>query len=258
MQEYLKVAIKAAKEAGKVALKRASELDISTKETKFDFVTNADTEAEHAIMEILSKEFPEIGFLAEESGSIKRGSKLLWVIDPIDGTNNYINGVPFFCTSIALAKNDEPILGVIYEPNRDELFYAAKGSGAFLNGKKITVSNRASLDKALVVLSFSSARKAQELSSFGYFGFADLYKNTRAVRKFGAAALELAYVASGRVDAFLHRNIKPWDGAAGTAIIQEAGGKVTNSFAKPWRIHDRFILATNGLLHKELCALLKL
>ena len=109
MEEYLKVAIKAAKEAGKVALERAGELDISTKETRFDFVTNADTEAEHVIMEILSKEFPEVGFLAEESGSIKRSSEFLWVIDPIDGTNNYINGIPFFCTSIALAKNDEPI-----------------------------------------------------------------------------------------------------------------------------------------------------
>ena len=258
MQEYLKVAVKAAKEAGRIALERANELNISTKKTKFDFVTNADIEVEKIIMEILSERFPKIGFLAEESGTIEKSSELLWVIDPIDGTNNYINGIPFFCTSIALAKHNEPVLGVIYEPNRAELFYAVKGSGAFLNGKKIIVSNRASLDKAIFVLSFSSARKAQEVASLGHHSFIDLYKNTRAIRKFGAVALELAYLASGRVDAVLHRNIKPWDGAAGAILIQEAGGKVINQFAEPWRIHDRFMLATNGLLHKQLTDLLNI
>lgn len=252
MEEYLKSAIKAAKEAGKVALEKINELNISTKDSRFDFVTDADIEAEKTIMETLSTDFPEIGFLAEESGGIKRNSNLLWVIDPIDGTNNYINEIPFFCTSIALAKDSEPVLGVIYEPNRDELFYAVKGSGAFLNGKKINVSNRASLDKAIVVLSFSSARKSQELAHLGEHSFMDLYKKIRAIRKFGAVALELAYLASGRVDAVLHRNIKPWDGAAGAVLIREARGRVTNQFNKPWQINDEFMLATNGLLHEAL------
>ncbi len=258
MEEYLEAAIEAAKRAGKIALEKAEELSVSTKETKFDLVTNADIEAEKTIMEMLSEQFPEIGFLAEESGTIEKSSELLWIIDPIDGTNNYINGIPFFCTSIALAKHDEPVLGVIYEPSRAELFYAVRGSGAFLNGKKISVSDRASLDKAIFVLSFSSARKAQELASLGHRSFIDLYKNTRAIRKFGAVALELAYLASGRIDAVLHRNIKPWDGAAGATLIQEAGGKVTNQFAEPWRIHDRFMLATNGLLHEVLIDMLNM
>ena len=257
MREYLNVAIKAAKEAGRLSLEKAGNLDISTKETRFDFVTNADKEIEAYIKSMLSEEFPEIGFLAEESGSSKGNSELLWIIDPIDGTNNYINGIPFFCTSIALARNDEPILGVIYEPNRNELFYAAEGSGAFLNGKNIRVSNRDSLDKAIIALSFPSSNKAQGMAYFNHFSFKYLYKNTRAIRKLGAAALELAYVASGRIDAFFRRNIKPWDAAAAAAIVREAHGKVTNQFGERWKIHDRFILATNGLLHKELLALLK-
>jgi len=255
MDEFLKAAIKAAKVAGKLALEKQSNLEVSAK-ARFDFVTNADVEVEQTIIRELSAAFPETGFIAEESGSANASSELQWVIDPIDGTNNYINSIPFFCTSIGLARGREPILGVIYEPNRKELFYAVKGKGAFLNGKRINVSDKSTLKDAFFVASSFSARYRATIDSQRENLFFDLYNKVRGIRKFGAVALELAYLASGRIDALLHHNIKPWDGAAGSIIVSEAGGKVTNRRGNHWQIHNRFILATNGFLHAQLSAFL--
>lgn len=258
MEEYLNAAIKAAKNAGKIALENLdSKLSIKTKGIA-DFVTNADIEAEKAIISMLAEEFPELGFLTEEQGTLKKDSELSWVIDPIDGTNNYIAGLPLFCTSIALVKKAAPLLGVIYDPNRKELFSAVRGKGAFLNNKKIEVSKRAKLKEAFFVPSSLSVRHIKHITSLDEKRIFSIYKSTRATRKLGAVALELAYLAAGRVDAVVHLNIKPWDGAAGSIIVKEAAGRVTNQFGEEWQIHDRILLATNGLLHSELMHALNL
>ncbi|MEM4662668.1 MAG: inositol monophosphatase family protein [Candidatus Diapherotrites archaeon] len=245
MEEYLNVAIKAAKEAGKIALRRSYDLKISAKGSSGEIVTNADIEAEQAIVERLSSEFPNIGFVGEEKGFMPSNTGLLWIVDPIDGTRNYSIGIPFFCTSIALVQNDEPLLGVVYEPNKDEIFYAIKGKHAYLNGEWIHVSKKESLDKAVASMSFPLAKRVQELARCKLFS---------TYRYFGAVALELCYVACGRIDFMLHNNINPWDGAAGSIIVRQSGGVAVNQQGRPWHISDRYLLASNSKLQKEFMA----
>jgi myo-inositol-1(or 4)-monophosphatase len=204
-----------------------SELDIQYKGTN-DLVSYVDQQAENRLKTGLSKVFPEAGFIAEESASGQEeiGEGYYWVIDPLDGTTNFLHRLPVYAVSVGLIFKKQPVLGIIYEPNRDELFYAYQGNGAFLNGKAIRVSSTDRLAKSLLA------------TGFPYYDFSyqdrylallkSLMQKSHGLRRMGAAAIDLAYTACGRFEGFFEANLKPWDVAAGKIIIEEAGGRVTN------------------------------
>ncbi|GHT89729.1 inositol monophosphatase [Betaproteobacteria bacterium] len=225
----LNIAIKAARRASQI-INRASvnldHLEVTSKQTN-DFVTQVDKEAEAAIIAILRDATPDYGILAEESGtSVGRNpqSEYQWIIDPLDGTTNFIHGLPQYAVSIALARNGQVEQGVVYDTNRNELFVAAKGKGAFLNNRRIRVSNRIKLQDALVGTGFPY-RVFEHLDTYLNI-FRELTQKTSGLRRPGAAALDLAYVAAGRLDAFWEFGLAPWDMAAGSLLITEAGGLI--------------------------------
>ena len=222
----LNIAVRAARKAGSVinrATLDGAGFEVRAKQQN-DFVTRVDHAAEEAILEIVRKSYPDHAVLAEESGAVAGVAEYEWIIDPLDGTTNFIHGFPQYCVSIAIRRRDELAHGVIYDPNRNELFTASKGSGAYLNDRRIRVSKCLRLGEALVGTGFPFREGAR----------IDLYSNQlknimqkcAGVRRAGAAALDLAYVACGRLDAFWELGLSPWDMAAGALLIQEAGGLV--------------------------------
>jgi myo-inositol-1(or 4)-monophosphatase len=248
MDKLLKTAIKAAKEAGRIQLEyMTKELDIETKASEFDLVTQVDKLAEKTIIDIISKEFPTHSFLAEESGEATKDSEYLWIVDPIDGTVNYTHRFPQFCCSIGLYHNNEALLGVIYDPCKNELFQAVKGQGALLNDKKITVSQAPTLKKALLATGFPALKDELLQRNLNYFK--SFLGKCQAIRRPGSAALDLCYVACGRLDGFWELGLSPWDTAAGALIVQEAGGTVTNLDNDSFNCKIKGIIATNTLLH---------
>ncbi len=251
MNNFLDTAIKAAKEAAVIQLEYLNkELDIQTKASEFDLVTKADKLAEAKIIEVISKVFPEHSFLAEESGKATRDSDYLWIVDPIDGTVNYAHGFPQFCCSIGLYFKEEALLGVVYDPCRDELFTAQKGEGAFLNGQKISVSKIDSLKKALLATGFPALKDELLQKNLEYFK-AFLGK-CQAIRRPGSAALDLCYVACGRIDGFWELGLSPWDTAAGALLVREAGGIITNLDNDFFDLNIKGLIATNGLIHSQI------
>jgi myo-inositol-1(or 4)-monophosphatase len=222
--------------------------DVSKVETKglHDLVSYVDKTSEMRIIAGLQKLLPESGFIAEEGTSQKVGEHFNWVIDPLDGTTNYIQGVPVYAVSIGLLENDEMVMGVVYEVGRDECFYAWKDGGAFLNGKAIHVSTRNDINDALLATGFPY----NDFSKLeGYLEFLKwTMTNARGVRRLGSAATDLAYVACGRFDAFWEYDLKPWDVAAGSLIVKEAGGKVSDYSGGNDYLFGKEIVATNGLL----------
>jgi len=251
MDKLLSTAINAVKEAAKIQIEYMDiELDIETKAGEFDLVTQADKIAEAKIIEIISKEFPLHSFLAEESGSAIKDSDYLWIIDPIDGTVNYAHRFPQFCCSIGLYHKREPLLGVIYDPCRKELFHAVKGQGAFLNNKKMQVSKIETLKKALLATGFPALKDELLQKNLEYFK-AFLGK-CQAIRRPGSAALDLCYVACGRLDGFWELGLSPWDTAAGALMITEAGGLITNLDNDYFDLNIKGLIATNGLLHSQI------
>ena len=251
MDKLLHVAINAVKEAAKIQLEyMEKELDIETKASEFDLVTQADRITEAKIIDIISKEFPSHSFLAEESGSETKDSDYLWIIDPIDGTVNYAHRFPQFCCSIGLYHKGEPLLGVVYDPCRKELFHSIKGQGAFLNNKKMQVSKIDSLKKALLATGFPALKGGLLQKNLEYFK-AFLGK-CQAIRRPGSAALDLCYVACGRLDGFWELGLSPWDTAAGALMITEAGGLITNLDNDYFDLNIKGLIATNGLLHSQI------
>jgi myo-inositol-1(or 4)-monophosphatase len=227
MQALLNTAIKAARRAGDTAvgyLNRAEKLEIRTK-ARNEFVTQVDHEAEAIIIESIRERYPEHAFLAEESGRQGQGD-FVWIIDPLDGTTNFVHGFPVFAVSLALQVRDELEIGVIYDPNRQELFTAMRGQGAQLDGRRIRVSQRAGLDGALIGTGFPYRSSEQWMRAYLRMLEAVL-KNTAGIRRPGAAALDLAYVAAGRLDGFWEFGLQTWDMAAGAVLIREAGGIVS-------------------------------
>jgi myo-inositol-1(or 4)-monophosphatase len=207
-------------------------------------------EAEETCIKLLLKKFPDFGVLAEESDPRVSRGQGRWVIDPLDGTTNFVHRFPMFCVSIAAEWNDQVVVGVIYHPILRDMVVAVRGQGAFLNGKPIRVSKTRKLDDALLTTGFTYQK--QKLLHREMGAFERLSQTARAVRRPGSAALDLAYTGRGVFDGFWERNLSPWDVAAGSLIVEEAGGKVTDFQGNPFSIHSREILASNGLLHNLL------
>lgn len=241
-----------ARSAGKFIAEERKNFDTSKIETKglHDLVSYVDRTSEQRIIAGLKEVLPESGFIAEEGTSNKIGERFNWVIDPLDGTTNFIQGVPVYAVSIGLLDNEELVLGVVYEVGRDECFYAWKDGGAYMNRKPIHVSDRNDIQDALLATGFPY----NDFSKLeGYLEFLKwTMTNARGVRRLGSAATDLAYVACGRFDAFWEYDLKPWDVAAGALIVNEAGGKVTDYTGGNNYLFGREVVASNGLLDELL------
>jgi myo-inositol-1(or 4)-monophosphatase len=254
VQSFLHQAVAAAKNAGALQKERLwSDLDISFK-GEIDLVTEVDRSCEELIVASLKEAFPEHGFLAEEGSSQQGSLPYKWIIDPLDGTTNFAHGFPWFCVSIALEHQGEVLLGVIYHCMMDELFTAVRGGGAFLNGSRIRVSTRQPLRRSLLATGFPYDRTRDNENNFD--NFINFQLAARAVRRAGAAALDLAYVAAGRLDGYWECKLKPWDVAAGSLLVTEAGGELTNHEGLPYSVYDHRILASNGVIHREMLEVL--
>lgn len=251
---FRKIALEAAEKSGKILKKGLQEkIEISYK-GDLNLVTNIDTRSEQAIVALVSRHFPKHQILAEEGHGQKEPSSLRWIIDPLDGTTNYAHGFPFFCVSIALEIKGKIVLGVVYDPIRKELFFAEKGKGAFLNEKPLSVSPVEILSKSLLVTGFAYDIRTDPANNFNHF--IQFSMNTQAVRRTGSAALDLCYVAAGRFDGFWELKLRPWDTAAGSLILREAGGRITRFSGAPYSIYDSELLATNRKIHDEMIRIL--
>ena len=228
MHATLNIAVKAARRAATVINRASTQLDLLTVQSKSpnDFVTEVDRAAEQAIIEVLRDAFPGHGILAEESGESGPESEFTWIIDPLDGTTNFIHGLPQYAVSIAQTKNGVLEHAVVYDPNTNEMFTASRGAGAFLNDRRIRVSRRTRLNEALIGTGFPF-RRFDHVDAYLAM-FKELTQKTAGIRRPGAAALDLAYVAAGRLDGFWEMGLSPWDMAAGVLLIQEAGGLVSD------------------------------
>ncbi len=217
-----------------------------------DLVTEADTSVERMFRQLIGERFPDHAILAEEFGenAATKGASHCWVFDPLDGTTNYAHGLPLFCASLALEIDGRIDLGVIYDPTRKELFVAERGGGAFLNGRPIQVSDADSLVDSMLVTGFPYDVHNRVPELIGLFG--EFISKARAVRRLGSAALDLCYIASGRMDGFWEQDLKPWDVAAGAIILEEAGGKLTDFAGGPFSIRRPQLLATNGRIHDDM------
>ena len=248
----IKTTLLKATEAGAKELQRFfnSDFKITNKDGINNPVTEADLASEKAILEVIKKDFPNHFILSEEAGEIKMDSEYKWIIDPIDGTINFSNGIPICCVSIGLEHAGKLVMGAVYNPLMDEFFFAQKGFGASLNDKKISVSKKSDLSKSCLVTGFPYKYLDTENSPLEVFE--RFIRKGIAVRRLGSAALDLCWTAAGRFDGFYEHSIKAWDNAAGIIILEEAGGKVTGFDGKAHSIYQPDILATNGLLHEEM------
>jgi myo-inositol-1(or 4)-monophosphatase len=255
----LNFAVQIAHDAGLILTERMGRKSLQvTNKGIIDLVTEADLAAERFIIERIQSHYPRHAILAEESGatvSVERSSEYKWIIDPLDGTTNYAHGYPCFCVSIALERASEVILGVIYDPVRDEMFAAAKGEGATLNGRRIHVSEVEDLGRAMVCTGFPY--DVRDRGDFAHH-FAQFIMHAQAIRRDGSAALDLAYVACGRFDGFFEEGLRPWDVAAGVLLVEEAGGRLSHFNGQPFNIYTPPILASNGLVHEQMMNVLAL
>ena len=257
VREDLKAtAIQAARMAGAILEDCARKgFSIRHKDT-VNLVTDADQRAEDAIVKLLSEKYPSHQILAEEGGNLRGSdSPYRWVIDPLDGTTNFAHGYPVYCVSIGLEYEGRPTLGVVFDPNRQELFVAETGQGAFLNGQRLHASRIGSLNQALLVTGF--AYDIRETANNNLNHFTRFSLRAQGVRRAGSAALDMCYVAAGRFDGFWEVTLHPWDMAAGAVIVQEAGGRLSNFKGDTYSIYGKEIVATNGLIHEEVLAVLK-
>ena len=223
---------------------------VSSKTNINDLVTEADHASEKAIIDIIQKNYPDHFILSEETGEIKTTSEYKWIIDPIDGTINFANGIPICCVSIGLEKDGEIIMGSVYNPFMNELFVAEKKLGATLNNKKIQVSNKSNVGNSCLVTGFPYTYVESENGPLEIFSA--LIRKAIPVRRLGSAAIDLCWVAAGRFDGYFEHHLQTWDSAAGFLMVTEAGGKVTDFSGKDYSVYQKQILATNGFIHEEL------
>lgn len=249
----LNIAIKAARAAGNVILRALPKRDslVIHEKAHLDFVTEVDRLAEAEIIKELRRAFPTHGFLGEESGQVGP-TKQQWVIDPLDGTSNFLRGFPHFSVSIALVEKGEPVLGVVFDPLRDELFTAEKGRGALLNDRRLRVAPRRGIEGALIATGFPFRQRKLFDDHLGMVKA--LLKTGEDLRRTGSAALDLAYVACGRFDAYFEMGLQPWDIAAGTLLVREAGGQVTDMRGGDAFMTNGHIVAANLHVGGELRA----
>src|SRR5271165_5604899 len=246
MTEFLDAAMEIAREAATILLAhRGVGFELKG---EHDLVTAADRASEHLVVERLHELFPDHGIVAEEGGGAAMNSEYRWFVDPLDGTTNFAHGFPMWNVTLALAHRGRVIAGVVFDPIRNEMFSAERGGGAFLNGQPIHVSKAKVLEDSLVATGFPSRRRHQNVNVHFYYQLAMI---THGVRRAGSAALDLAYTACGRLDGFWEFGLNPWDMAAGTLLIEEAGGIVSGMRGEPLDLHGPYLLADNGLIHGE-------
>ncbi len=226
---------------------------VGTKQHAVDLVTNVDREAERVIRRRLLRAFPSVGFLGEEHGA--RGTTdARWIVDPIDGTMNFVHGVPIFAVSIGLEVAGRMVVGAIYDPMREEMFTAVHGRGARLNGRRMRVSQTSALSDSLLSTGFNAAFRRNHQPYLRWF--TALESRSHAVRRIGSTCICLAYIASGRLDGFYEQDLKPWDIAAGLLLVEEAGGRLSTLTGAPARVDDGRLLATNGRIHQAILRVL--
>jgi len=251
-KNMLNLAIKAAQAASEIIMENFGKIDRRdiVEKGKNDFLTFVDETSEQKIIEMIRASYPNHAILAEESGLNKKQSEYEWIIDPLDGTKNYISGIPLFAISIALRIKGQIKLGVVLDPVRRDLFYAKKGEGAFLNDDKIQVSARSDMSECLIATGFPFKKK-QFLPEY-LACFNDIFFQSSGARRMGAAAIDLAYIAAGKFDAFWEIGLSPWDIAAGSLLIEEAGGKLSDFWGNNQYLQNGHIVASNGLIHDHL------
>ncbi len=247
--------IRAAKKAGERALEEFGKTQDIEFKGVIDIVTAMDKEAEAIVISEIKKDYPDHGIITEESDEQKTTSGCRWIIDPIDGTTNYAHGFPFFCTSIGFERDGVIEAGCVYLPYMNELFFAQKGKGAFLNDKPIKVSTIKEVDKSLLATGFPYDIRTSKNNNLDNFN--RVVKTAQAIRRPGAAAIDLCYVAAGRLEGFWEVKLKSWDMAAGKIILEEAGGKLTGFDGEEFSIYKEYCLATNGFIHDELVEFLE-
>ena len=221
---------------------------------EINLVTEADKMSEDLIIAAISQKFPCHGILSEESPVINGVGKLRWIIDPLDGTTNYAHGYPVFCVSIALENEGTIVLGVIYDPMREEMFVAVSGGGLYLNEKKLHVSDVSDLSRSLLVTGFPYDIRESKDNNLNFFNAMAL--KVQAIRRAGSAALDLAYLAAGRFDGFWELKLKPWDTAAGCLMVEEAGGLISDIAGQKWHLQSPSLLASNTLIHEQMIKVL--
>jgi myo-inositol-1(or 4)-monophosphatase len=256
MREFLDVAQKAAVTAGTLLRAHAGGIREITYKGVINLVTEMDRRSEQTIVEIIHGAFPDHDILAEEETRIENGSGFLWIIDPLDGTTNYAHGYPNFAVSIGLERAGDVVLGVVYDPMRDELFTAERGRGAWLNGRPIRVSANRELIHSLLATGFPYDRAESRENNLNYFGAFIIV--SQEIRRSGSAALDLCAVASGRLDGFWELKLHPWDVAAGSLLVREAGGAVSDFSGERFNIRDREIVASNGIIHGQMIQVVNL
>ncbi|WP_339323407.1 inositol monophosphatase family protein [Paenibacillus sp. FSL W8-0194] len=266
-KSYTAVAINAASKAGEwIKTRLGTVKQLNTKSAVSDLVTEVDKGAESMIRKLIFTHFPDHAILGEEGvapgpeASAQALEKYaeeeyLWIVDPVDGTTNFVHGFPFFSVSIALAHKGEVIVGVIYDPSRDEMFVAEKGKGAYVHGKRMQVSGEAKLEESLLATGFPVGRESTLPVNMA--GLMHLAPKVRNIRSGGSAALHLAYVAAGRLTGFWEIGLNAWDTAAGALMVTESGGQITDTAGNPYSLRTRHVAATNKAVHSELVQALK-
>lgn len=248
---FLSTAVEAVVRAGAIQIAKFGGTFRVDKKGAIDLVTEVDVEVERMFRALVSERFPDHQVLAEELGGQAQVPKgPCWVFDPIDGTTNFTHGLPIFCASLALEIDGVAEVAAVYDPTRKELFTAERGGGAFLNGQPLRVSSTTRMVDAMLVTGFPYDVHSRIEEIVGLF--AQFVGRARAVRRLGSAAIDLCYIAAGRMDGFWERDLKPWDIAGGALIVEEAGGRITNMDGRPFASRGQDVLATNGLLHNDM------
>jgi len=254
LKEILEYTIRLTCRVGDVICRSAHKKKRISYKGAVDLVTQFDRMSQDMIVSALMKQYPTHGILSEENVSRKTAAVCKWIVDPLDGTTNFAHGLPIWVLSIALEQEGHVVLGVVYDPTRKEMFYALKGDGAFLNKRRIHVSRVEKLDTALLATGFPYDIRKSSKNNLDHFN--NFAVRAQAVRRLGSAALDLCYTACGRFDGYWEIKLSPWDQAAGSLILREAGGTVTDFQNKPFDIYGDEVLGTNGHIHRQMLKVL--
>ena len=255
MSDILHIAEVIARQAGAILMEGYGNVRHIQQKGAIDLVTEFDQRSEEVILSAIQREFPEHAILAEESGRNKTISEYQWVVDPLDGTTNFAHGIPIFAVTIGLLKNNSPIVGVTYDPLRNEMFSAKLGHGATLNNRSIRVSSQMNLGQAVISTGFPYDLRSNPRNNFAQF--VQFQLRTQAVRHLASAALDCAWTAMGRLDGYWEFGVKPWDIGAGALLVREAGGRVTSVEGDENFLPNETILVSNGLLHEPMLRVLR-